>query len=334
MSAQPRRALLAGVVSAALIVVACSGATRPSVVPVASPASTDASAAPIAVPSSTVPVATPGATGRVAGSTATPGTSSAAVVEPLTADYASATFSRPTRITNEWLPYTPGTRWKWVGSAVVDGKRLPREVVLTISDLTKVVDGVRVVVAYELDYTDHQLEEAEIALWAQADDGTVWHFGQYPEVLEDGVVTQTPIWIHGVAGAKAGISMKPDPQPYTASYSQGWGPAVGWADRGRVFEMGSETCVKLACYRDVLVIDEFNRDEPDAHQLKYYARGIGNVRVGWAGALEEEQEVLELVSLERLSRAELATIDASVLQQDARGYRVSPEVYGHTSPAS
>ena len=113
--------------------------------------------------------------------------------------------------------------------------------------------------------------------------------GEYPEEYEEGEIVGTPAWIAGVKDDKAGIYMKAKPQLGSLSYSQGWGPDVGWADRARIFETGSATCVPAGCYDDVLVTTEFNRDEPDAYQLKYYAPGIGNVRVGWAGALETDQ---------------------------------------------
>jgi hypothetical protein len=244
-----------------------------------------------------------------------------------------ANFSDPATVTNTWFPLTPGTRWTWDGSATIDGERLARRVVFTVTDVTKVISGVRTIVGYDIDYTDGVLEEAEVALWAQDNDGVVWHLGQYPEVYEDGEIVETPVWIHGFAGAKAGISMKAEPEPFAPSYSQGWGPDVGWNDRARVFEMGSVTCVPILCYEDVLVIDEFSRDEPDAHQLKYYARGVGGVRVGWAGANEEEQEVLELVKFELLSPAAMAEVRDLVLAHDARGYETSPGVYGLTPRA-
>jgi len=203
-------------------------------------------------------------------------------------------------------------------------------VIFTVTDLTKVVDGVRTVVAYDIDETAGELDEAEIALFAQADDGTVWHFGQYPEVYDGDKIVETPAWIHGIQDASAGITMKPDPQPLAPSYSEGWGPAVGWDDRAKVFETGSETCVPAGCYMGVLVMDEFSKDEPDAHQLKYYAPGVGGVRIGWAGSREEEQEVLELVSVVQLTDAELAKVRAEVLAMDERAYQYSKDVYGLT----
>jgi hypothetical protein len=301
-------------------VIVIAGCSSPPAVSTANPASTPApSSAPPTPATTPAPTVEP---------TPTP-----APTESLTETIDLTNFSDPTTIDNAWFPLTPGTRFTWEGGATIDGERLSRKVVFTVTDLTKVVAGVRTVVGYDIDYTDGVLEEAEIALWAQDDDGVVWHFGQYPEVYEDGEIVETPAWIHGYEEALAGISMKKEPEPFAPSYSQGWGPAVGWNDRARVFEMGSQTCVPFGCYEDVLIVDEFSRDEPDAHQLKYYARGVGNIRVGWAGSKEEEQEVLELVNIQQLGQAAMGRVRAQVLAHDERGYRYSPDVYGQTAKA-
>jgi hypothetical protein len=305
------------VVGAALIVAGC-GTSTPLATNTPQPVAATPTPAPTAAPTPE-PTAAP--------------TPVPSPVENLTETIDLTKFSNPTKVDNAWFPLIPGTRMTWEGGATVDGERLKRKVVFTVTDLTKVISGIRTVVGYDLDYTDGKLEEAEIALWAQDDDGYVWHFGQYPEVFEDGKIAETPVWLHGIEDALAGISMKPEPQPFAPSYSQGWGPAVGWNDRAKVFETGSKTCVPVACYDDVLVIDEFSRDEPDAHQLKYYERNIGNVRVGWAGALEEEREVLVLTKIEHLDAAALAKVRSTVLAQDTRGYQNSPNVYGKTEHA-
>lgn len=243
-----------------------------------------------------------------------------------------ANFAHSTTIDNLFAPLVPGTQWTWDGAATVDGERLTRRVITVITDLTKVIDGVPVVVAYDRDITAGALQEAELAFFAQDDDGIVWYLGEYPEEYEDGVFTEAPFWLAGLEDAYAGIKMPAAPSLGTFSYSEGWGPKVGWNDRGRVFDVATETCVPFACYRDVLVIDEFNRDSPDAHQLKYYAPGVGNVRTGWAGAGESEQETLELTSLDHLDAAELADIRAKALALEAHAYVVSPDVYGQTEP--
>jgi hypothetical protein len=243
-------------------------------------------------------------------------------------------FSNSAVITNRWLPFVPGSQWVFEGSALNDGERFKRKVVNTTTDLIKVIGGVVVVVNYELDYDEGELVEAELSFLAQADDGTVWHFGEYPEEYEEGKFIEAPSWIAGYEDAHPGVMMLADPQTATPSYSEGWGPAVGWNDRGRVFETGSSTCVKAGCFKPIVVIDEFNRNEPDAHQLKYYADGVGGVRVGWAGAKEDEQEVLELVRKVQLDAAAMAKIRAAALALDAHAYKTSPDVYSETGVAT
>jgi hypothetical protein len=247
-----------------------------------------------------------------------------------TIDYGN--FGDPTTVDNTWFPLRPGSKLVHTGAGNVDGLRGPRRVVMVVTDLTKVIEGIRTVVVYERDYNDDVLAEAELVFFAQDDDGNVWHFGQYPEEYEDGDIVETPAWIAGQRDAKAGILIKAEPQSGGPSYSQGWGPEVGWADRARVFEADSRTCVPAGCYDGVLVTDEFSRDEPDAHQLKYYAPGLGVERVVWAGALEKEQEVLELVESARLDADGLAAIRTEVLAAEVRAYANSKDVYGQTSP--
>jgi hypothetical protein len=96
--------------------------------------------------------------------------------------------------------------------------------------------------------------------------------------------------------------------------------------------MGQETCVAVDCYQDVLVIAESSLEETDAFQLKYYARGVGEVRVGWRGA-DATQEELELVELVQLSPEALAEVRAEALALEKHAYEVSQDVYGQTPPA-
>ncbi len=123
-----------------------------------------------------------------------------------------------------------------------------------------------------------------------------------------------------------------EPRLKTPSYSQGWGPAVGFTDRGEVYQMGEKTTVPSGSYADVLIIKESTQDEPDAFQLKYFARGIGNVRVGWLGEGEKMQEALELVRVETLDPKELASVREGALKLEKSAYQNSKDVYGRTLP--
>jgi hypothetical protein len=124
--------------------------------------------------------------------------------------------------------------------------------------------------------------------------------------------------------------MKADPQPGTPNYSEGYAPPpYNWTDRAVVVETGQKTCVPLKCYEDVVVIAESSKEEgPDAQQLKYYARGVGYVRVGWRGKGEQNKETLELVRVVQLKPEDLAKAREEALELERRAY-----TYGRTSPA-
>lgn len=241
-------------------------------------------------------------------------------------------FDNPTVIDNEWLPMVPGSRLVFEGTTNEDNEFLQHQVIITVTSLTKVVDGINTVVSWDLDISAGELAEAELAFFAQDNDGNVWRMGEHPEEYQDGELIEAPTWLAGIAGAKAGISMLGDPAVGTLSYSQGWGPDVEFIDRAQVAETGVEACVEFDCFSDVLVIDEFNVDEPNARQLKYFARGVGNVRVGWAGD-DETQEELELVSFQMLDATALSDVTAAALELEAHAYKGSPDVYGLTEPA-
>lgn len=243
-------------------------------------------------------------------------------------------FDNPTNIDNEWMPLKPGIQFVYEGTTVEDdGTTVPHRVEVTVTDLTKVIGDIRTVVTWDLDYSDNELVEAELAFYAQDNEGNVWRVGEYPEEYEEGKLVAAPTWIHGIEDARAGIMMMAEPELGTSSYAQGWAPAVDWTDRGQVDQIGQKICVATGCYEDVLVIAESSQSEPDAQQLKYYAPGVGNIQVGWRGAEEKTKETLELVELNQLSPQAMEEVRAKALELEKSAYETSKDVYAYTSPA-
>src|SRR5919106_1455289 len=160
--------------------------------------------------------------------------------QPLTGsaeDFERAQFDDPTHIDNKWLPLKPGTQLVLEGSAIVDeGGRQSRRVVATVTDLSKVIDGVRTLVISEKDYTAGQLSEPELAFFAQDNAGNVWLVGEYPEEYENGKFDKAPAWISGQKGARAGITMLAEPRRGGPDYAPGYAPlSVEFSDRARVY---------------------------------------------------------------------------------------------------
>ena len=247
-------------------------------------------------------------------------------------DFDPANFTDPTTMDNTWSPAVPGEQATLVGRANRGHGLTRHRVVSTVTDLTKVIDGVRTRVMWDQDINGSRLLEEELAFFAQDDDGNVWNLGEYPEEREGGKVVGAPdTWISGVDRARAGIMMRANPQVGTSSYRQGLSPKIGFRDRARVLRTGRRTCVPLGCYDDVLITDEWNETEPGAHERKYYAPGVGNVRVGFASGPEKEQ--LVLVKVKRLGPRRMAKIRAHALRIDRRGYTLRKRIYGKTPPA-
>ena len=243
------------------------------------------------------------------------------------ADFDPANFDDPTTIDNEWFPLKPGTQFRYEGFTVEDEEEIPHQIVFTVTDLTKEIGGVPTVVIFEQDYSDDELVEAELAFFAQDNDGNVWHLGQYSETYEAGEFIGGIAFLVGhLEGVRAGIMMLAEPKLGTASYSQGFAPPpINFTDRGQVFEVGQMISVPFGDFEDVLVIKETNQEEPDAFQLKYYAASVGNIRIGGE---DVQQETLELVDVEELSPDALAEVRAEALELETRA-----NVYGSTPPA-
>jgi hypothetical protein len=245
-----------------------------------------------------------------------------------------ARFPTTPRIDNRFSPLTPGMQFFLDGVVITpDGVSHPHRIATTVTDLTKVIDGVHTLVIYDVDIQDGVLQEAELFFVAQRSDGSIWTLGEYPEEYDNGTLTGAPsTWIAGIARARAGQAMLADPKLGTPTYLQGFAPKVGFHDCATVFQTGQRTCVPVGCFNDVLVVDEFAPNDPEGgHQRKFYAPGVGNVRVAAAGGVDPE--ALELTKSAELCPAAFAAVRSAVLAQDARGYQVSPDVYGTTPRA-
>jgi hypothetical protein len=239
-----------------------------------------------------------------------------------------ARFSHSTRIDNRWLPLKPGSKFVLAGMTS-DG---PHREVVIVTDLVKVIDGVRTVVVWDRDFEGPALAEGELAFVAQDDAGNIWNYGEYPEVYDDGKLGGAPkTWIAGLAGATAGIAMQASSRPGAAEYLQGWAPAIGFGDTANVQAVKSRLCVPAGCYSEVLQVEEGSPEEPTAHQFKYYAPGVGTVRVGFAG--RGDREALALVERVQMNAAAIAVMRYEATAIDRRGYSVSRDLYGRTAPA-
>ena len=150
-------------------------------------------------------------------------------------------FFNPTQINNRFLPLVPGTVLVFEGQANRGGGVSPHRVMFIVTDLTKVINGVRSVVVWDRDVSNGQLVESELAFFAQDNVGRVWNLGEYPEEFDQGQFLGAPnTWIAGQAGAKAGVHMLAKPRVGRPRYLQGFAPDIEFLDTAKVFRYGPE----------------------------------------------------------------------------------------------
>jgi len=273
----------------------------------------------------------PGAAQQAAATGQAQATPAAQAAPAGVAQPAAGRFSAPLTVDNPMFPLVAGTQFVYQGKIVEGGVPKRHSVVFTVTDLSKVVDHVRTVVAWDRDFLGGRLQEQELAFFAQDDKGNVWNFGEYPEEYEHGKFAGAPsTWIRETAGAYGGIHMLSQPR-VGARYREGLVPAIEFDDVSWVTRTGQATCVPAGCYRQVLVVDETSPNDPTSgHQIKYYSPRAGLVRVGAHGG--DSQEFLTLTAVRHLDDATMAKARAAALAMDRRAYRVS-KVYRVTGPA-
>jgi hypothetical protein len=266
----------------------------------------------------------------------TPGTAPAAAQhtqasQPARNASVAGQFTQPLVVNNPMFPLVAGTQFTYQGKIVAEGETKPHSVVFTVTDVSKMVDHVRTVVAWDQDFLQGKLQEQELAFFAQDDQGNVWNFGEYPEEYENGKFTGAPsTWIRGSDDAYGGIHMLSRPV-LGEQYQEGMVRAIQFDDVSRVARTGQVTCVAAHCYRQVMLVDETSPNDPaSGHQLKYYSPGTGLIQVGARGG--DTQEFLALAAVRHIGPAEMDKIRTEVLAMDQRAYKVS-KVYGVTQPA-
>ncbi len=236
-------------------------------------------------------------------------------------------------VDNTFLPVPPGATFTLTGTANRGGGGNAHQVVFTATEVTKVVNGVRAQVLWDRDIQEGVLAEEELAFWAQDDFGNVWLMGEYPEEHEGTKVSAPSTWLAGNQNSAAGILMRSNPKLNTSQYKQGEAPSAEFLDLAKVFAANQHTCVPVACFDGVLVIDEWdpNNQPEDGHQFKYHAPGVGIVQVTARGG--DEQETLVATEHRTLTPDELAAANARALELDRRAYTMAPAVFGKTEAA-
>lgn len=266
---------------------------------------------------------------QVAATSATPSASSSATPSssPVTknANYKKFNpkdFVDPLSGKNKWYPLTPGTQTLRDGSINRGSRKLTHKLRVTVTDVTKVVNGVTTVAVLDQDIDAGQVGEASLDYLAQDKYGNVWYLGSYTEIYEGGqFVNAVDAWLTPKQGSRPGVWMMADPQEgmkYVEAHNS------RETIRAEVTKVDDRKCVPFKCFKALQVLE-------DGHEYKYFGGGVGHIATepNYSGG---EQEKEELVNVVKLSPKGLAEMSDEALRLDKHARKES-KIFAKSDPA-
>jgi hypothetical protein len=195
-----------------------------------------------------------------------------------------------TNVDNPYFPLPVGAQWH---VRVTDQEGLVQHEVITVTDQTKkIADGVTARVVSDIVRQDGKLAERTDDWYAQDKDGNVWYFGENTVDIDvkTGKADTSGSFEAGANGADAGVAMPAHPEAgltYREEYYKGHAE-----DRSRVLALGQQAEVPAGHYTDVLLTEDYSPIEPDVLELKFYAKGIGQVLAPTVSGGSEREELV------------------------------------------
>lgn len=171
--------------------------------------------------------------------------------------------------TNPYFPIQVGNQWEYEGEE--DGESL--RLLITILNLTKVIDGVTTRVLEEREWVDDELLEVSWNYYVETADGTVCYYGEDVDIFEDEEIVHDGAWCADEAGNLPGIIMPADPQP-GMKYDNESAPGIA-EDHAKIVGIGPVT-VPAGRYTETIRIEETTPLEA-GKGYKVFAAGTGLV---------------------------------------------------------
>ena len=195
-----------------------------------------------------------------------------------------------TQIDNPYFPLPVGARWE---IRVTNQEGLVQHETITVTDQTrKVADGVNTRVVRDVVREGGKVAEDTYDWYAQDSEGNVWYFGEDTADIDPktGKRDTSGSFEAGANGADAGIAMLANPtagQTYREEYYKGHAE-----DRSRILALGQQAEVPFGHFGDVLLSEDYSPIEPDVLELKFYAKGIGQVLAQTVSGGNEREELV------------------------------------------
>ena len=242
-----------------------------------------------------------------------------------------ANFVDPRLDANPFHPLKPGMQWVRGGTTEVGSRAIPHEVVTTMTDIVRIIDGVTTIAMLDESTDAGDVSQVGMDYLALDKAGNVWILGGYTEEYQGGAFTNAESAWLGVGMRQAiGILAPANVTKKTPRWFIGAAPGEK-ASVGEPVEVGIRRCVPFACYDNVRVVQEGNVGAPD-NENKYYAPGVGVIdNIPLDASLHQDR--FDLRNFLELTPAGLAQASQTVLDLEAHARTTAPKVFG-PAPAS
>lgn len=249
-----------------------------------------------------------------------------AAPEPHRTPFDAANFVDPTTSTNTWFPLRPGTQWVREGTTEVGSRPVPHQVITTMTDVIRMIDGVPTVAMIDQETDAGQISQVSIDYFGLDRDGNVWLLGGYTEAFEGGQFTNSvDAWLGPSANGDPGILVPTNPDLSTPRWFVGENRGEE-GSAAEVAEVGASQCVPFACYDNVLVVREGKISAID-NEFKFYAPGVGLI-LNSPRKDSKHKDTESLVNLTELSPTGLTELSNEVLQLEAHARTTEPDIFG------
>lgn len=195
------------------------------------------------------------------------------------------TFSNPLTFTNRYFPFVPGAIKVFRGKS--EGEKTT--VVDRYLSETRSFDWngtvVECAILTEIEFEDGELVEISMNYFAQADDGTVYYFGETVDEFDEGTILHCGSWLVGGPSGDDPVETADvdDPavfMPGNVEVGDVWKPEnipdedIVETDTAR--RLDKKVKVEAGKFRDCLEVQEVDFD--GSKERKWYAPGIGVIK--------------------------------------------------------
>jgi hypothetical protein len=267
------------------------------------------------------------------------------VREPDPPKFDPANFVDPTLSTNPYFPTRPGLQWIRGGSTEVGLRKIPHQVISTMTDVVRIIDGVRCIAMLDQSTDSGEICQVGFDYFALDKDGNLWLMGGYAEDYEGGEFTNPETaWlgrtggIHKLHQSSRGprrtsipgilipsvVTMK-TPRWYISTSGD---EAPSGAEP---YSVDTDASVAFGRFHRVVAVLEGPLQAIE-NEVKYYAPGVGVV-LNVPQDASIHQDHFELLNFIKLSPEGLAEASEVVLKLEEHARTTAPEVYGSVPTA-